>query len=531
MLISALTLAGSLATLAIPWLAGQLIGGVLDESDWQMERVITLLLAALVAMTGLNIAAAIISARISGQVLADLRSEAYAHVQRLPMAFHDRHRDGDILALMTYEVASLSQFLTSTLATTPSAVLTAAGAMALLFVIDPLMALFIPLLLPAFFIVLKLVGRRLRKLAASVREAGAEMMSAAEEDLEMLPATKAFAVEQMQEEKYARLTEEVRVLELAQERINAALAPAVALVSALAAIAIIVVAGDAIGERKSAAELFAFLLYAALLTRPMGALADFYGRFQAARGTLARLDTVLGTPPEPGYDQVRPIERARGAVAFCDVHFAYPGRDGPLHGADFSVAQGEIVALTGANGAGKSTLINLLLRYYQPKSGAILLDGQDIAQLKVQGLRRQFGLVPQRALLFNASVRDNIAFGAPGASDAEVIAAAELAQATAFINALPQGLTTQIGDHGTQLSGGQRQRIALARALLLDPPILIFDEATSMYDMAGEEAFVAACQTALKDRTVLIVTHRPASLALADRVIEIADGKAREVKA
>ena len=278
------------------------------------------------------------------------------------------------------------------------------------------------------------------------------------------------------------------------------------------------------GADGSPAELFAFLLYAALLTRPVGSLANMYGAYQMARGTLARLEDVLALEPEPGYAATARIERAKGDIRFDTINFAYPGRPPVLSDFSLAIRPGEIVALTGENGVGKSTLVRLLLRFYIPQSGTIQLDGQDISQLQLQDLRRQFGYVPQRALLFNGTIADNIAFGQSASDQQEAIArAARLAQADEFIAQLPDGLQTEIGDHGIRLSGGQRQRIALARALFRDPPIYILDEATSMYDLESEAAFVEDCVQTLKDRTVIIITHRPASLALADRVLKLSE--------
>jgi len=526
--ISGLTLLSSGSLLAIPWLAGQLLGGVLAEGQGSLWQIAALLVAALTATTGLGMAAAILSAHTAGRVLADLRLEAYAHVQRLPAAFHDRSNQGDLLALMTYEVTSLSQFLTSSLASVPAMLLTAAGSVVLLFLLDPQVALVVPLLLPVFFVALKLIGRKQRLLAADAREADAEMMMLAEQDLEILPAIKAFAVEDRLRERYRLVTQRSFGLVFQQAKISALIGPGIALAAGLAAIALLLGTGAAQPDTpRSAAELFALLMYAALLTRPVGSLADFYGRLQWARGTLARLDSVLAITPEAGPEIGTPIARARGAVAFEGVDFGYPGRDRLLRGLSLRIEAGEIVALTGHNGAGKSTLINLLLRFYIPESGTITLDGQDIAGISLPDLRRQIGLVPQRALLFNGTLRENIAFGLPGASEAQMLNALRLAQAEEFIAELPQGLETEIGDSGVRLSGGQRQRVALARALLPDPPILVFDEATAMYDLESEAAFVAACQTALKGRTVIIVTHRPASLALADRIIVIESGVAQ----
>ena len=306
-----------------------------------------------------------------------------------------------------------------------------------------------------------------------------------------------------------------------------------ALLAALAAIAVLVIASDQLSSGESSpGELFAFLLYAALLTRPVGALANMYGAYQMARGTLARLEDVLALTPEPGYGSDGELARADGAIQFEKVSFAYPGRPPVLSELDLAIAPGEIIALTGENGVGKSTLVRLLMRFYEPDSGTITLDGTDIASLQVQELRRQFGYVPQRALLFNGSVADNIAFGQGEAGDREGIAeAARLAQAEGFIAGLPQGFDTEIGDNGVRLSGGQRQRIALARALYRKPPIYVLDEATSMYDLESEAAFVESCIQSLKGHTVIIITHRPASLALADRVLKLGPEGVREIAA
>jgi ABC-type multidrug transport system fused ATPase/permease subunit len=216
-------------------------------------------------------------------------------------------------------------------------------------------------------------------------------------------------------------------------------------------------------------------------------------------------------------------------VRFDQVSFAYPGRGPVLRHVSLDIQPGEKVALVGDNGAGKTTLMNLMLRFIDPDEGRITLDGHDIATLQVQDLRRQIGVVPQRAALFNGTIRANIAFGADAADDDAILRAVRLAQADAFIAALPDGLDTEIGDHGVRLSGGERQRISLARALVKDPPILLLDEATSMFDLDGEAAFIAAGERAFAGRTVIFITHRPASLAIADRMFRVADGKLSEI--
>ena len=524
-LISALTLLSSLATLAVPWLAAQVLGDMVGAGDdgFDLAGTLALLVGALVLTTALTIAATMISQTASTRILTELRKEIYAHVQMMPLAFHDDARRGDVLALTSYEVGNLSDFLAQTIANAPAMVLTALGAVAVLFWLDPAMAMVVPLLVPVFYIMMKLAGRRLREVSGKVRAAEVELIAIAERDLELLPAIKAFATEDFHRTQFSEAAETSRRLAVGQAQLNALINPLVALFAALAAIAVLLVASEQVSAGESSpSELFAFLLYAALLTRPVGALAGMYGAYQMARGTLARLEAVLALKPEPGYAGGRAVEHADGAIRFEGVAFAYPERPPVFTGLDLAIAPGEVVALTGENGVGKSTLVRLLLRFYAPNSGRITLDGTDIAEIQVQALRRQFGYVPQHALLFNGTIADNIAFGQSSEPDDGAIArAVRLAQAEGFIAGLPEGLDTVVGDNGVRLSGGQRQRIALARALYRDPPIYILDEATSMYDLESEAAFVENCVEMLKGRTVIIITHRPASLALADRIVKV----------
>ena len=522
-------IASSLLTLAVPWLAGTMLGSMFSSTR-PSAGLIPLLLALLAATALVNFASACVAGATGATILADLRLRIYRHLQSLPIAFHENSRQGDTLALMTYELARLSSFLTGTLANTPAQFMTVVGAVVIMARLDGRLALLVPLLVPGFYLTLKVVGRHLRTIAEAIQKAEAEVVAVAEENLEMLPAIKAFAREERETARYAAVVEGAMRLAVRENRIFAALQPTIGFITAAAAILLLYAAGQNVKSGSmSPAELFSFLFYTALLTRPAATLANLYGQIQSARGTMARLQGVLRHEPEQGYDSGDALGPVEGAIAFEHVGFAYPDRGNALRDVSLSILPGEIVAITGANGAGKTTLIHLLLRLYQPLTGKILLDGHDIARFRVQDLRSKIGLVSQRTFLFNGTVRENIAFGLDGASAAAIERAAKLSQAWDFIRALPRGLDTRIGDHGVRLSGGQRQRIALARALVKNPPILVLDEATSMYDLDGEDAFIEACATALAGRTVILITHRPASLAMATRILHLRDGEIREL--
>lgn len=528
-LLCGLLVGRSAITLLIPWIAGMLGSALFADFIAQPAGGgLALLLAAILGLltlnAGLTIASNTLQLRVQESILADLRRRLFAKLQALPLLWHQDRTRGNVIALATYEIEILSEFLTDTLVSLLPRLLTAAGATLILLAIDPALALLVPILIPGFFISFKILGRRLRGLAIRLQEQHATVVSTVEEMLDLLPVIKSFNAQPFEQQRYDGQIDELRVLSSRQGQIYAVVDPLSRLVVAAATVVLLVLAGQNFraGE-MSLAEAISFLIYVPLLVQPVSQLSSIYGEVQSARGTLARLEEVMTTEAET----LAPLPPAppTGTIRFEDVSFAYPGRMPAVNGLDFEIRQGETVALLGENGAGKSTTIGLLLGFYRPSSGRITLGGQDITEMSLTALRSAVGYVPQNRHLRNASVRDNIALAAPEASVEAIEAAAKIAQAHEFITSLPQGYDTIIGDKGVKLSGGQQQRVALARALMQDPPVLILDEATSMYDLEGEAAFVAECRDALAGRTVILITHRPASLAIADRVLRLEAGR------
>ncbi|MEL7199674.1 MAG: ABC transporter ATP-binding protein [Pseudomonadota bacterium] len=529
LLIAVLSILSSIATLFLPWFAAQFLGDILGSAKTDLFAIIIGLVALLSILATANILTTIATEHAAGKILAELRTDIYNHIQLLPLEFHNNSRHGDRFALITYQVHHLSSFLTGTLAFVPSLILTASGAILALLWIDPLMAWIVPLIVPPFFILTKMFGRRMRVASSKLRKAETDLIELADTNLTIVSAIKTSALERIHSERFAKAASKARVTALDEARLYAFLGPISSLVAACAVIVLLLVSSEQLHARNGEpAELFAFVLYAALLTRPLGELANVYGSYRLASSTLSRFKTVLSMQQEEGYSQAKRITGAVGNIEFEDVSFGYSGRPKLLDNFCLSIKAGNVVAITGDNGAGKSTLANLLLALSCPDNGRITLDGQDISKIQIQSLRRQFGYVPQRALLFNGTVADNITLGDTvahqGESEGRIAQALRISQAEHFVKELPNGLDTIIGDNGVRLSGGQRQKIALARALLNDPPIYILDEATSMYDDDSEAAFIEACVAELSGRTVIVITHRPASLALADQIIRMDRG-------
>lgn len=519
-----LLLAGSALSLAQPWLAGQLTSVLLrsEAATMSLENVLLFWLLVIVLRSITGFLSHYYIGSTGERMTANLRTRLFQHLQILPIAYYHQHRSGDVLSLLSHDAEYISSFVTDTLVRLLPLLLTFAGALLMMVLLDPVIAALAALLLPGYFLVMKVIGRRIRPVSRAWVDAYGRLVAFIDENLDMRPTIKSFTREETEQQHFNQHNSHLLNLSRQQLFIESLLSPAVGLLSGLGLLLMLWLGSAHVTTGQlTAPELVSLLLYAMLLTQPLRGLADVYGQFQRTRGAAERAMEFLGEQAEPDDSGLPDLGTIVGAIAFEGVDFHYAGGNPVLSNFHLKIAAGETVALTGPNGAGKSTVVHLLLRLADPGAGQISIDGVNIAHASIASLRRQIGLVAQHTLLINGSVAENIAYGRPLVSTAEIEQAAMRAHAHDFITQLPDGYATQIGDQGLRLSGGQRQRISLARTLLLNPPVLILDEATSMFDPEGEQGFIDECRTLLGGKTVILITHRPASLALADRVIEM----------
>ena len=523
--ILALLLTDSAAALASPWLAGMLTKSILEGGESRLPAFQLILFAwfgLLAVKSLLGFVSSYLVGSTGASMAARLRTRVYEHLQILPMAYYQDRRPGDLLTLLSSDSEAISGFVTSTLVQLLPLILTFAGAFLIMAWLDPLIALLAALLMPVYYLAMKILGRKIRPLSAAWIKSWSGMVSLVQENLGLIPAIKAFTREPLEAERFDEKNTGFLDLSRQQILVQSMMSPAI---SFLAGAGLLLLLWVGISHVESGqletSQLVSLLLYAMLLTRPVSGLANVYGQVMRTRGAADRLLDFFDAQPEPVSPGKPPIGKVQGEIEYLNVSFAYPGRPNVLTRFKLQIGAGETIALTGPNGAGKSTLAHLLMRFIDPAEGVIRVDGKDISEVDLYSLRDQIGLVAQNTLLLNGTVAANIAYGQHLASIEDMKKAAKAARADEFIDALPDGYETVIGDQGVKLSGGQRQRLSLARTLLKDPPILILDEATAMFDPEGEKSFIEECHELLHQRTVILITHRPASLALANRVIKL----------
>ena len=464
------------------------------------------------------------------RVTADIRRRVFDHLLTLPPAWFEAGRTGEVISRLTADTTQLENVIGSSLSIALRNALLLAGGLVMLFTTSLKLSLLTVGGVPLVVVPIILYGRRVRRLARESQDRVAELGNRIDETIHEIRIVQAYGHEDADRRDFGRLVESS--FDTARNRVaNRARLVAAVMVLVFGAVAFILWVGghDVLAGRLSAGELSAFVFYAALVAGSVGALSEVWGDLQRASGATERLMDILGATPAilaPATPQPLP-EPPRGDLAFDHVRFFYPSRPETPALDDFTltVAPGETVALVGPSGSGKSTVFQLLLRFYDPQAGRVVLDGVDLTAADPLAIRQRIALVPQDAVIFAASVADNVRYARPDASLDEVRAACAAAFADEFIARLPEGYDTDLGERGVRLSGGQRQRIAIARAILADRPVLLLDEATSALDAESERMVQTALDGLMRRRTTLVIAHRLATVQKADRIVVLDGGR------
>jgi ATP-binding cassette, subfamily B, bacterial len=464
------------------------------------------------------------------RIVADLRGDVFAHLTSLSAAFFDEAKTGEMISRLTADTTQIKASVGSSVSVALRNFVLFVGASVMMVVTSPRLSGFVLAAIPLIVLPLYAFGRAVRRRSRFAQDTLADASAYAAELIGAVRVLQAFTNERL---GIARFRDAVqRAFEAACESIRArALLTgfAIFLVSTSVVVVLWIGAQEVLTAQITPGRLGQFILYAVFAAGALGSLSEIGGEIAAASGAAERLFEILAIKPAivaPARPRALPLP-PRGEAAFENVRFSYPTRAGvsALNGVSFAVRQGEKLAIVGPSGAGKSTIFHLLLRFYDPSAGRITLDGVPLTELDPAELRTRIALVPQDSVMFATSVRDNIRFGRPDASDADVARAAELAHAAGFIAALPRGFDTPAGERGVTLSGGQRQRIAIARAILRDAPLLLLDEATSSLDAESETQVAAALADLMRERTTIVIAHRLATVQSCDRILVLEEGR------
>jgi ATP-binding cassette, subfamily B, bacterial len=530
--LAALTLA-SVATLILPIAARRVIDHGFSQADGRLIDAYFLVMIGVVGALALGSALRFyLVVTLGERIVADLRTAVFARLTSLDPAFFDAARSGEIVSRLTADTTQVkSAFGVSVSMALRNAVLFL-GAVALMVWTSPKLSALVILAIPLIVLPLIFSGRAVQRRSRAAQDRLADASAYASEAIGAVRTMQAFGMEEATAQRFAGAAEEAYAAARLSSRSRALLTGAVIFLVCSSVVGVLWWgAQDVLANTMSAGRLSQFVLYAVFAASSLGQLSEVYGELAQAAGAAERIGEILAAKPAIAAPlQPRELPQpAAGTVAFDDVGFSYPAREAQsLHGISFEVSAGERVALVGPSGAGKSTVFQLLLRFYDPQHGRILVDGVPLRELDPRELRRRIALVPQEPVTFAASVAENIRYGRPEASEHEVRQAAMLAAAHDFITALPQGYDTQIGERGVTLSGGQRQRIAIARAILKDAPVLLLDEATSALDAESERAVQSALDRLMRGRTTLVIAHRLATVRQADRILVFDHGRVVE---
>lgn len=523
-------LVSALVSLSLPLAARYIVDNLADQNLDALNQYFAAAIgiAALLAFT--SALRFWLIARLGERVVADLRKAVFDSVITLSPAFYEKTMTGEVVSRITTDTTLIQSIVGASALAALRSFLTLGGGLIFLFLTSVKLAGIVVLVVPFVLLPIALLGRRLRAFSREVQEWIAASSGKATESLSAVQTVQSFSHEAASKSQFAWFVESS--FESAGRR-NLVSALLMMTVTFLAFVCIVVVLWVGISDVRdgtmSFGELIQFMIYAAMVATATTGISRLWGEVQRAAGATDRLVELLHAE-DPVADRAQVValpDPVQGRIAFENVRFTYPSRpaDAALDGVSFTIEPGETVAVVGPSGAGKSTVIQLLQRFYDPVAGRITLDGVDLADLARPVFRRAIALVPQDPVIFAASAADNIRFGNPEASDAEIIAAARAAAAHDFIDALPQGYDSHLGERGVKLSGGQKQRVAIARAILRDAPVLLLDEATSALDAESEYAVQQAVEQLSHSRTTLIIAHRLATVKKADRIIVLNAGK------